>query len=121
MDPSLCSNCNLFFGNQEGLCSKCFKESRLKKDTLQTVSEILNTAPTILEEAKHVPQSSPDRCATCNKRLGNINFRCKCSQYFCTNHRLPEEHKCTYDHRTVGIRKLSEENPVIQAQKFNKL
>jgi hypothetical protein len=120
MDPSLCSNCNKFFGSQDGLCSKCFKETRGQPAGKQPVSENLSSVPAN-EESKTGPPPNPEACQFCSRKLGNIPFHCKCSYFYCSRHRLPEEHNCTYDHRAVGIRKLSEENPLVQAEKFNKL
>ena len=121
MDSSLCCNCNLYFVNREGLCSKCFKERDLQKKSIQVAGEILNNMPQIIEETKQAPTVIPDRCSQCNKKLGLSTFKCKCALVFCSQHRLPEEHECTYDHKAIGIRKLSQENPLVQGQKFNKL
>lgn len=118
MDSELCSHCKIFFGNQEGLCSKCFKETKQNRET--SALPPLDIATNVIEEKKTETILS-DRCKACGKKLGPINFRCKCAYFFCSHHRLPEEHKCTYDHKALGIRKLSEENPLIQAEKFNKL
>ena len=121
MDSTLCRNCNTYFGGQEGLCSKCFKETKLKEKSLLAVSEVLNMLPQIIEESKNIPVISPDRCAQCQKKLSLSNFKCKCEFVFCSRHRLPEEHNCTFDHKAFGIRKLSQENPLVQGEKFNKL
>ena len=121
MDSDLCSKCKSFFGSKEGLCSKCYKEVKPLTNITQTATELINAIATNTEESKNSPSVSTDRCAFCRKKLPPINFKCRCSYLFCSQHRLPEEHQCTYDHKAVGIRKLSEENPVIQAEKFNKL
>jgi predicted nucleic acid binding AN1-type Zn finger protein len=121
MDSGLCTNCKIFFGNQEGLCSKCFKDARLKKTSEEAVSQVLSMVPAIIEEAKQTSVPSSDRCNFCPKKLGPINFKCKCGLIFCNQHRLPEEHRCTYDYKALGMRKLSEENPLVQGEKFNKL
>lgn len=121
MDSTLCNNCKRFFGSQEGLCSKCFKERKGNLDRIQAVTDVMNIVPQIIEETKQVPLPSTDRCAQCQKKLGLSNFKCKCEFVFCSKHRLPEEHNCTFDHKAVGIRKLSQENPLVQGEKFNKL
>lgn len=123
MDSMLCRNCKTFFGCQEGLCSKCFKESKTKQLVVNEVSNIISCIPKIVEEAKQTAQivQNIEKCAFCSKKLGPVSFKCKCFSSFCTKHRHPEEHRCTYDHKTAGIRKISEENPLVQAPKFNKL
>lgn len=123
MEASICRNCKLFFGCQEGLCSQCFKEFKIKGISEGDVTTVLNSIPKIIEEVKLASpvEAVPDKCFLCSKKLGPLHFKCKCSSFFCTKHRHPEEHHCSYDHKTAGIRKLSEENPLVQAPKFNKL
>ena len=40
------------------------------------------------------------RCETCKKKLGAMEYPCKCGKVFCISHLAPEEHTCTYDYRT---------------------
>lgn len=43
-------------------------------------------------------------CSFCGKKLDYLPFECKfCGKYFCTEHRLPENHAC------VGLEKYKEE------------
>jgi hypothetical protein len=44
------------------------------------------------------------RCgaAGCKKKLALTDFPCKCSTKFCSAHRLPEEHSCTFDFTAAG-------------------
>lgn len=124
MEAPICRNCKIFFGCQEGLCSKCFKESKTQGLVATEVSNVISSIPKIVEEVKQAPPppvQNPDKCAFCSKRLGPLNFKCKCQSFYCTKHRHPEEHQCPFDHKAAGIRKLSEENPLVQAPKFNKL
>lgn len=39
------------------------------------------------------------KCAKedCRKRLLPSDMPCRCKQRFCTTHRYPETHQCTYD------------------------
>ena len=122
MEAQICRNCKVFFGNQDGLCSKCLKESNPPSTPRIEISMASTPFLAVVEETKVEPHpQNPDKCSFCSKKLGPLNFLCKCSHYFCTKHRHPEEHQCTFDHRSAGIRKLSEENPLVQAPKFNKL
>lgn len=34
---------------------------------------------------------------SCNKKLGLCGFACKCQKQFCSLHRDPLSHKCTFD------------------------
>lgn len=42
----------------------------------------------------------PSRCETCKKKLGVMEYTCKCGKVFCITHLHAEEHGCDYDHRT---------------------
>ncbi len=41
------------------------------------------------------------RCcaADCKKKLGLLGFDCRCGKHFCSSHRHPDTHTCTFDHR----------------------
>lgn len=123
MDPPMCKVCNKFFGSEkfDNMCSKCFQQSQTSKRNLDSVQEIASKVPQLIEETKEMPAANPDRCAFCSRKLNLLPFRCKCSLYFCAKHRQPEQHNCTFDFKAVGIRKLSEENPLVQAEKLNRL
>ena len=42
------------------------------------------------------------RCAVdgCKKKLTNVekNIKCVCNKTYCSKHRMPETHNCTYDY-----------------------
>ena len=40
------------------------------------------------------------RCGVCKKKLKLMPFYCKCNNKFCITHVQPEEHECTFDHKT---------------------
>jgi predicted nucleic acid binding AN1-type Zn finger protein len=120
MAEQLCFKCSLFFGSQEGLCSKCFRTVQASKTADIAVSSLIN----LIEESKENPkpvQSDKDRCFTCSRRVGPVKFPCRCEYTFCTKHRLPEEHACTFDHAQAGRRKLTEDNPLVIAEKVAKI
>jgi hypothetical protein len=123
MEDKLCLRCKLFYGSQQGFCSVCFKKEHAKLDAQQAVTQIAQTL-SVFEETKEsvpLPQTHTDRCWQCSRKIGPIPFKCKCQYFFCARHRLPEDHACKYDHRSAGVRKLSEENPQVIAEKFTKL
>ena len=128
MEAPICRICKIFFGCQEGLCSKCFREA--KQITVPSMTSIFSpevpkpspTAASTEEERKESKVAAdPSKCFKCSKRLGPVNFKCKCENFFCASHRYPEDHRCSFDHRTDAIRKLSEENPLVEAEKFNRI
>ncbi|CAI8602181.1 unnamed protein product [Vicia faba] len=75
-----------------------------------STSEILET------KAK----TGPNRCGTCQKRVGLTGFTCKCGNLFCAKHRYSEKHDCPYDYQAVGRDAIAKSNPVIKADKLDK-
>ena len=45
-------------------------------------------------------RTQPNRCSAkeCKKKLKLTDMECRCTRRFCTTHRLPETHACTFDH-----------------------
>ncbi|XP_030382636.1 AN1-type zinc finger protein 5 [Scaptodrosophila lebanonensis] len=63
-----------------------------------------------------------NRCATCNKKLGIIGgYPCRCGLSFCGFHRYSDRHNCTFDYREMGADEIRRANPVVIANKLNKL
>lgn len=44
--------------------------------------------------------STKSSCPVCGKRTNNLGIVCKCGNKYCMTHRMPEDHKCTYDHKS---------------------
>lgn len=63
----------------------------------------------------------PSRCNQCRKKVGLTGFKCKCGETFCGQHRHAESHCCSFDYKTVQRQKLADSNPVVQAQKVQKI
>ena len=52
------------------------------------------------------PKKKTKRCFICRKKLGLLPFVCECNQLFCSTHRHPEDHACTFDHRAKASTSL---------------
>lgn len=50
------------------------------------------------------------RCRQCKKKTGLISFSCKCGHEFCSEHRFPDTHSCTFDHKVEDIKRLAMDN-----------
>jgi hypothetical protein len=50
------------------------------------------------------------RCEACKKKLGIIEYKCKCGKLFCITHLHAEEHNCTYDYKEEGKALLKKRN-----------
>lgn len=42
----------------------------------------------------------------CGKKLNQLDIICQCGQKFCMQHRLPEDHHCSFDHKTYERQRL---------------
>jgi len=47
------------------------------------------------------------RCWTCSKKLGLIQFPCKCGGTYCSVHRADSTHNCSYDYKIEQKNHLS--------------
>lgn len=61
------------------------------------------------------------RCFLCKKRVGLTGFKCRCGNTFCSLHRYSDKHSCTYDYRTAGRDAIAKANPVVKADKVDKI
>lgn len=62
------------------------------------------------------------RCSECNKRLNITNIHnCRCGKVFCSQHRYSEVHRCSYDYKTEGRKILEQQNPLVTAEKVNRI
>ena len=50
----------------------------------------------------------PKKCCKegCKKKLMLSDFPCKCSQIFCSAHRMPEVHDCSFDFKKAATDEL---------------
>ena len=72
--------------------------------------------PTIAKK----PKKQKNRCVICRKKVGILGFSCKCSNeksHFCSTHRYPDAHDCTYDFKAEYQNQLRESLPKVVADK----
>jgi hypothetical protein len=58
-----------------------------------------------------------DRCALCQKKTGLWGFACRCERVFCSKHRHPQDHGCTFDFKRLGKEVLEAANPRVVRRK----
>eukprot|EP00271_Cylindrocystis_brebissonii_P010431 TRINITY_DN26615_c0_g1_i1.p1 TRINITY_DN26615_c0_g1~~TRINITY_DN26615_c0_g1_i1.p1 ORF type:complete len:232 (-),score=55.67 TRINITY_DN26615_c0_g1_i1:706-1401(-) len=63
----------------------------------------------------------PNRCAACRKRVSLTGFKCRCEKVFCAMHRHSDSHGCTFDYKTLGRDAIAKANPIVKADKIDKI
>ena len=60
------------------------------------------------QDQKQKQKDQKARCPVegCNKKLGLVDFKCKCQNTYCAKHRVPDTHACSYDFRQEQTNRL---------------
>lgn len=66
-------------------------------------------------------KEGPSRCTTCRKRVGLTGFNCRCGHLYCAMHRYSDKHDCPFDYRSAARNAITKENPVVKAEKLDKI
>ncbi|NWU96281.1 ZFAN5 protein, partial [Upupa epops] len=84
---------------------------------------LLEISPNTTEgkTAPEKPKQKKNRCFTCRKKIGLTGFDCRCGNLFCAVHRYSDMHACPYDYKAEAAEKIRKENPVVIAEKIQKL
>ncbi|KAI3678116.1 hypothetical protein L6452_37397 [Arctium lappa] len=73
------------------------------------------------EVLKAKVKEGPSRCSACRKRVGLTGFNCRCGNLFCSAHRYSDKHECPFDYRSAGRDAIAKANPVVKAEKLDKI
>ncbi|KAN0027067.1 hypothetical protein ACTFIU_009747 [Dictyostelium citrinum] len=76
--------------------------------------------PTEEKDSKKV-QTDTTKCFSCNKKVGLLGFKCRCSFVYCSTHRYSNKHDCSFDYKSAGKEQLAKDNPTVMASKINKI
>uniref|UniRef100_A0A8C1ZCI5 Zinc finger, AN1-type domain 5b n=1 Tax=Cyprinus carpio TaxID=7962 RepID=A0A8C1ZCI5_CYPCA len=79
--------------------------------------------PSTAEETKtpDAPKPKKNRCFMCRKKVGLTGFDCRCGNLFCGLHRYSDKHNCPYDYKAEAAAKIRKENPVVVADKIQRI
>ncbi|KAG7499539.1 AN1-type zinc finger protein 5-like [Solea senegalensis] len=75
------------------------------------------------EDSKSPEPQKPkkNRCFMCRKKVGLTGFDCRCGNIFCGIHRYSDKHNCPYDYKAEAAAKIRKENPVVVADKIQRI
>nr|GMD17786.1 zinc finger A20 and AN1 domain-containing stress-associated protein 8 [Ipomoea batatas] len=88
---------------------------------VKDVSMPSSQASSSMNGAEPKAKKGPNRCSTCNKRVGLTGFKCRCGDLFCGSHRYSDKHDCPFDYRTAAQEAIAKANPVVKAEKLDKI
>ncbi|CAO2192263.1 unnamed protein product [Urochloa humidicola] len=128
-----------FFGSAatKNLCSRCYrgflkaaafpaaeKKVELAAPTPPTeISKAATSSSSAVPPAVDAPaaKAKPNRCASCNKKVGLLGFVCRCGGTFCSVHRYTDKHPCDFDFKAAEREQIAKKNPLVVAPKINKI
>ncbi|WMV39344.1 hypothetical protein MTR67_032729 [Solanum verrucosum] len=124
-NPILCAGGCGFYGtsSNHNLCSQCYKDFLKEEEAKnivvlsEKISSLTFHEGTTTENVDSTMKIK-QRCMTCKKKVGLIGFSCRCKGMFCSVHRYPEEHSCTFDYKSFGRVTLAKENPPCRHDKL---
>nr|GMD14798.1 zinc finger A20 and AN1 domain-containing stress-associated protein 8-like [Ipomoea batatas] len=79
---------------------------------VKDVSMPSSQASSSVNGAEPKAKKGPNRCSTCNKRVGLTGFKCRCGDLFCGSHRYSDKHDCPFDYRTAAQEAIAKANPI---------
>ncbi|KAF5744840.1 zinc finger A20 and AN1 domain-containing stress-associated protein 3 [Tripterygium wilfordii] len=85
------------------------------------VNQTVSVAVKENEAAAVSSTKQANRCTTCRRRVGLTGFKCRCEMVFCGTHRYPEQHACGFDFKGMGREQIAQANPLIKAEKLEKI
>lgn len=85
----------------------------------------LPSSPTCVKNIQEAPvrkvQKNKSRCFVCRKKINLTAIQCRCSYFYCTEHRYPEQHECDFDFKKDGRDRIAKANPVVVGAKLQKI
>ena len=126
------------------MCTKCFKETLQEKcgavankrprlaiqETLDYTEEKKSDVETMdntngkksdvdnMDNTDGKKQSDNNKCDSCSRKVRLMGFECKCNLIFCSEHRDPSMHNCSFDYKTHGRSIIAKNNAKVTGSKL---
>jgi hypothetical protein len=101
---------------------RCPFSYKLKPEFEEYVDSVIKSMD-LLPNIEKYKEGIKKRCGNCKKKLGIVNYECKCStkHNFCSKCRLPESHNCEYDFKADSKILLEKQLVKVVCQKVIKI
>ncbi|XP_069017373.1 AN1-type zinc finger protein 5-like isoform X2 [Embiotoca jacksoni] len=82
----------------------------------------ISTSISVTQQLTEMSLSSEEKGASGSKvELTEPGFDCRCGNLFCGLHRYSDKHNCPYDYKAEAAAKIRKENPVVVADKIQRI
>ncbi|XP_055717448.1 AN1-type zinc finger protein 5-like isoform X2 [Salvelinus fontinalis] len=108
------------YADRESACL-CKQTPRLLNGIRSIDKPVGEVAQTLSDGDQTPDKNKKNRCFTCRKKVGLTGFACRCGNLFCAIHRYSDKHDCPYDYRGAAAARIRKENPIVVAEKIQKL
>ncbi|XP_022151670.1 zinc finger A20 and AN1 domain-containing stress-associated protein 8-like [Momordica charantia] len=108
-------------GNRKGLVVAESIDVQAGVTETKIVSRESSSISSLNKSCEVSMKEHPNHCSTCRKRVGLTGFNCTCGSLFCAVHRYSDKHNCDFDYRTAARDAIAKENPVVKAEKLDKI
>ena len=135
VEAARCSKgCGLFGAEKfGGLCSQCYAKEKAEAAAKEAATSAPRTraariasarrklhALWVFGQGKQAEQVNKQRCFTCSKRLP-VPIECRCRRTFCSQHRFPLDHQCSYDAQSEHKKRLRKALILTQTSKMDRI
>ncbi|XP_073662321.1 AN1-type zinc finger protein 5 isoform X2 [Tursiops truncatus] len=75
----------------------------------------------VTQQMTEMSISREDKITTAKTEVSEPGFDCRCGNLFCGLHRYSDKHNCPYDYKAEAAAKIRKENPVVVAEKIQRI